>query len=294
MNASEGRVHYYHADASPIGGYLTQPFESILQSDASVSLGQAGGHSASRMEQFKLDELIRSGASYSQVTGSVQKGTGNWTTLVTSSVENLNVMEVVTADRIVSRMSIEHPRVGYYPKISFAGTQFENLRVNGKVIQPVVDLDLLTAVGADAKGAPAKEGEKPQAEAAPSIIEFPDVPWPDVQSFTRKAVDQSARITTAKGAPAWLKSRFEWIASPEARQKRGYVLCSLVNEVNGAAPGTNFGHVLVVPDFGNIFLGELIVDMNSFHLTMVRAELGCAAQGNVSFASTRGNGIPMP
>jgi len=65
--------------------------------------------------------------------------------------------------------------------------------------------------------------------------------------------------------------------SPESRKKKGYVLCSLVEELQGAKPGTSFGHVLHVPGFGNIFFGELIVAQSSYRLTMMRIEMGCLA-----------------
>ncbi len=295
MNASNERVHYYHADSSPIGGYLTHPFESLLESHASISLGQAGGQAAARMEQFKLDDLIRSGPHYSQVSGSVQKVTGNWSTSVTSVVEDLNILEVVTADRIVSHLSIEHPRKdgAYYPKIAFVGTQFENLRINGNPVAPVVDLDLLAGPVTKEASRSGKEDDTLGAEAELRQIEFPDVPWPDVQSFVARAVAQSERLN-AEGAPEWLKRRYAWMLDPAARSRKGYIACSLVNAVDGTGANPAYGHVVSVPDFGNIFLGELVVTPLSFHLTMLRIEMGCAAAGNVSFASTRGNGLPMP
>jgi hypothetical protein len=52
--------------------------------------------------------------------------------------------------------------------------------------------------------------------------------------------------------------------------------------------------VIYVPDFGNVFLGELALSYFSAELTMVRIELGCTAQGSVSVASSRSNGRPIP
>ena len=296
MNASSDRVFYYHADASPIGGYLTHPFEKILPTKSSVSLSQAGGHSNSREEKFQLDDLIRTGAHYSQVSGSVEEQTGNWTTLVTSVVEDLNVLQVVTADRIVSQLTIEHSSEPgkYYPKIAFTGSQYENLRINGKDVIPAINLDLLSAPEADREVRSVMEGDMLPVEAAPNRIEFPDMPWTSVTPFVSRAIAQSQNILNAEGAPEWLKSRFRWVPSGEERGKRGYILASLVNGVHGAAPGSSFGHVVHIPSFGNIFLGELIVTPVAFHLNMLRVEMGCAAAGNVCFGSSRGNGSPMP
>ena len=58
-----------------------------------------------------------------------------WNTLTTTVVEGLNVMKVVTADRIVGQTITEHPLKGNMPSISFLGTRFENLRIAGVPVE---------------------------------------------------------------------------------------------------------------------------------------------------------------
>ncbi len=147
MKASTKRMFHYHADASPLGGHITHPIENIIHTQASTSLAQAGGHAESRIESYRLDNSVTltSGPAYSHTTGVLNKTTGTWTTLVTSVVENLNVLEVVTADRIVSKLHVEYPVEGDHPRISIIGSKFVNLRVNGESINPVLDIDLLTS-----------------------------------------------------------------------------------------------------------------------------------------------------
>jgi hypothetical protein len=275
MEASKKRTFHYHADASPLGGHLTHPIENIIQSQASTSLAQAGGHAESRIESYKLDNsvTVTSGPAYSHTTGVVNKKTGAWTTLVTSVVENLNVLEVVTADRIVSKLHVEYPQEGDHPRISIIGSKFVNLRVNGESINPVLDIDLLKS---ESKG------------------EFPDKHLMEEKVFNNKVSSHYKKITETKGAPEWLAGRHASMKSPESRKKKGYVLCSLVEELQGAKPGTSFGHVLHVPGFGNIFFCELIVAPNSYRLTMMRIEMGCLAEGNISVASAFTNGAGIP
>jgi hypothetical protein len=55
-------------------------------------------------------------------------------------------------------------------------------------------------------------------------------------------------------------------------------------------PAKSFGHVIHIPDFGNIFLAELTVNHNSYKLTMIRLELGCLAAGSASLATCNVNG----
>jgi hypothetical protein len=92
----------------------------------------------------------------------------------------------------------------------------------------------------------------------------------------------------------WLTNRYGWMDSDPKPEKDGLSLCSLVDGVGGEIPGRSFGHVIDIPDFGTIFLGEVLVHLRSVQISMVRAELGCNTQGKVSVgaASVRGGTIP--
>lgn len=274
MNASSERQFYFHADASPVGGHITHPFEKIITTQASSSLAEAGGHTSGVHESYRLDPIVSAQKAYSNITGAKHNTTGNWNTLTTSVVENLNVLEVVTADRIVARMAVEHPAKGYTPRISFVGVQFNNLRVNGHAVHPKLDLSLLGS-----------EHDK-----------FPEKPHMKDEKFIKKVAAHGRRITGAKDAPEWAKTRYGWIGKPAEHEKRGHVLSSVVEEIVIEDPQgvTTCGHMIVVPDFGTIFLGELTVDQGSFRLTMMRMELGCPAQGKLSFATAASNGRTVP
>ena len=272
MEASKSRVFYYHADASPFGGHITHPVEKLITAQAPTSLAQAGGHATSQVGPFQLDDIVSGQAAYSEIFGSINKTNGAWTTLVTSVVEGLNVLEVVTADRVVSRLSVEHPLVGDNPRVSFMGCQFENLRIAGEKVNPVMNLGLL----------------------ATPAGHFPDTPFTEDRNFIGKAIEQNKRMLGTQGAPEWLAARYGWINSEEARRKKGYVLCSLVEQVEGIKHATGYGHIVNVPGFGNVFLGEMTVSQGVFGLTMIRIEMGCAGDGNLSFATAHSNGSPIP
>ena len=81
--------------------------------------------------------------------------------------------------------------------------------------------------------------------------------------------------------------RYGWMGSERKLGKDGFVLCSLVDGVDRAIPGRSFGHVMDIPDFGRIFLGELFVFPASVHLSMIRAELGCTDDGGACNARLR-------
>ena len=272
MNASTERQFYYHADASPVGGHITHPFEKIISTEASSSLAQAGGHVNGVHESYRLDPIVAAQKAYSHISGAKNHKTGTWTTLTTSVVEHLNVLEVVTADRIVARLAVEHPAEGYIPKVSFVGAQFINLRVNGHPVNVKLNRSLLH----------------------PGHDNFPEKPHIKDEKFIQKVAEHGRRITEAKDAPEWAKTRYGWIGKPEEHEKRGHVLCSLVEEIEEVHGSTTCGHVIVVPDFGNLFLGEVSLDHAAFQLTMLRMELGCPAVGNLSMATASSNGRTYP
>jgi hypothetical protein len=163
--------------------------------------------------------------------------------------------------------------VGYVPKISFVGVNFYNLKINGHPVEVKLDLDPFCVEGDTG---------------------FPEKPHMEQEKFLEKVTAHSRRITEAKDAPEWLKERHGWTQSDAERKKRGHVLCSLVEGVQGVKHGKDFGHVITVPDFGSIFLGELSVKHHAYQLTMIRAEMGCIAEGNLSFATAASNGLPYP
>ena len=104
---------------------------------------------------------------------------------------------------------------------------------------------------------------------------------------------KSVKAEADQDALRWLTDRYGWMDSDRKPGKDGFLLCSLVDGVGGAIPGRSFGHVLEIPDFGRIFLGELLVAPSSFRISMIRAELGCTVQGggNASCAAVAVTGF---
>jgi hypothetical protein len=279
--AATNRVHYFHADASGLGGTLERPVEQLIPLQAPLSLSPSGGYGSARSENFGLEQVLSFQTAYTQVAGSLSKKTGRgWVTLTTSVVEGLNVLDVVTADRVVAQISTEHPLEGYDPTVTFLGTQFENLKIGGKPVEVILDLNICDQ---------AKEGT------------YPNGPCIGDKRFLARVGEQYSSMANPenlppwvadKTIPSWLQQRYQWDNSQVAR--KGTVICSVVKGTTGEFGGRPFGHVLEVPDFGKVFLGELIVDSGSYQLVMVRLELGCLADGSASFAAAKSNGRTEP
>jgi hypothetical protein len=121
---------HFHGEAHAFSARFHRPIHFPIEAQASVSLPTIGGHAQSRVENFVGDHLVRFSAAHCHVSGS-------WmnkevvTTHATATIEGLNILDFVTADRIVARLTSEH-RVGD-PEGHFIalGSTFEGLKIAG-------------------------------------------------------------------------------------------------------------------------------------------------------------------
>jgi hypothetical protein len=279
--ATTSRVHYYHADASALGGYLERPIAQNIPPQVPMSLSPSGGYGHARTESFRIDGVLSYQSAYTQVSGRLsEKPDHGWVTLVTSVVEGLNVHEVITADRLVAQISTEHPLEGNYPRVTFLGTRFDNLKVAGCPIDVTLDLDICDQNLL--KGYPAQSciSDKVFLARVAEQYRFMNDPKNLPKSVKNRSI------------PDWVKERY----NPKTVQagKRSSIVSSVVKRTDGEFPGRQFGNVFEVPDVGRVFLGELLVDCQSYQLTMLRLELGCFSSGNTSAAVAKANGGTDP
>jgi hypothetical protein len=281
MSEEIERTHHYHAAATVISGHLELPLVQEIRPQAHVSLPEHGGYLSERACKYRLEEVISFESAYTQVAGNKDTKPGHgWATLTTVAIEGLNVLEVVTADRVVGQIITEYPLVGYVPSISFLGTHFDNLRIAGHPVNLDVDNNIL--------------GAKPDDDGA----------YTSDSGLIARAGSQYGRILESNSLPDDLRERYNRLSSTLGSAEA--VECSLVNRASGTYPGFSFGHIIQVPDFGKIILARLKVSHSDYntltgapritniHLTMVDLELGCVAKGNVPIGSGSSNGGSNP
>jgi hypothetical protein len=269
--------HEYYAAADVLSADFEEPLREEIKPRAHVKLPKDGHYQFKQADPFRLDGLISYRSGYTQVAGHRStKHAHGFTTLATSVVEDLNVLDVVTADRVVGQVSTEHPvfNEGPVPTVTFLGTRFDNLRIGGHKVEVERHVDIL--------------GHRRGACEC----------FFDDKGVLSRISDQYAYISGVKDLPPWAKERYRWDAA--AAKQQGQLKCSLVNRVTGY-PGVSFGHVIDVPHFGRIFLAELSLDRTEakdqdhndtykFSLTMIRLELGCLAHGSAKIAALDTNG----
>ena len=289
---SEPPTHEYHAEAHVLSGHLQRPIEQKIEPHAPVALkGRRSGHLTRSTEDVNIEGLISFKRGLTRVSGSMSMKHHGWVTLSTSILEGLNVFEVITADRMVSQVSTEHPpENGHFPHVTFLGTQFDNLRVSGFPVALMLNFGIC--------------GKKPAGDK--SYLRDAD--------FLESVRKQTESIANADGLPKKVKdqydeklSRIDDLIAGRIGSHELKVTCSIVESVGEIPiPGVrSFGHVLVIPDFGTVSLGEIEVGekkydpseerpSNYFELTTIKMQSGCIGTGTVAAGTTTANGTHHP
>ena len=107
LNETVQRTYIFNGHGHALSGHITHPFDHQIEVQAGMSLPTTGGIGHARVENFRFREYASFSAAYTYVAGS-KHGRDRYTTLVTSVVENLNILDVVTADRVVARLASHH------------------------------------------------------------------------------------------------------------------------------------------------------------------------------------------
>ena len=291
--------HDYHAEAHVLSGHLQRSINQKIEPQAQVTLNdRRGGHFTRNADDVSIEGLISFTKGETRVSGARSLKNNGWVTLSTSILEGLNVFEIITADRIVSQVSTDHPyKDGHVPHVTFLGTQFKKLRVGG--FPAVLTLNLGIC------------GDKPAGDR--SYFQDPN--------FLRGVKDQTEKIAKANGLPKELKEQYDeklayikkLISAGDAPDQdageagsRKPITCSLVQSIGEIPiPGVQaFGHILVIPEFGSVALGEIEVGEKVyeaserpcvyFELTSIKMKLGCIGDGNMTAGTSRTNGQSYP
>ena len=265
MSPNPYRTFYYHANAHAFSGRFTRPFEHQMDVQAAAALPIIGGHGQARVENFQFREFLSFRKGYTHVSGA-EEADGSHNTLVTATVEGLNLLDVVTADRIVARLYSKHGPEEAEGSFNMVGSRFEGLRIADCDVDVKLDLGLFKNI--------------PTYKLA--LEEF------DRKGDFHKIASDPFRD---RGANPLQKPG-----------PNGVLLCSCVKQIKGIqeieanCPGVSRvgHHGFHVQGFGTIFLGEVVITHGQRTLTMVRFEIGSAVSGKGTVAQADSNGSNWP
>ena len=271
-------THNYHAEATALRGNIIQPLKGKINPQAYNKLhGREGSYRSQRSDGFRFEHILAYESAYTHVAGSYSERVGNvdnfnkapgWNTVSTSVIEGLNIMEILTADRIVSQVSTVHRRDGHRPTVSFLGTRFENVRIAGLEVEINLNTQLF--------------GENPL-----STYDYPQghALYESVRECPNLKADFAGRYPEEQG---------EGEKSRQASSNIGTVHASLVTsvQVKGKFPGTTHGSMINLTNFGQIYFAPFMLTQSNLdgqngpketllELKMLAIRMGCIADGDV-------------
>lgn len=286
--------HDYHAEANVLNGRLKRPIDQVIELQASVELDdRRGGNLVRNAQNVSIEGLISFTKGETRVSGARSLKNKAWVTLATSIVEGLNVFEIIGADRVVTQVSTDHAvENGHVPNVTFLGTQFTNFRVGGFPV--TLDLDLGFC------------GDIPQNNKS----------YLQDRVFLGRVKDQTKGISKASALPKEIKEQYDvklehiekLLSNCDASDSEVHepITCSLIQNIGEIPiPGVQiFGHVIVIPKFGSVALGEVEVgerlyEPNQrpspyFTLTGIKGRMGCVADGVFATTTVTANGHHRP
>src|SRR6266566_2112163 len=237
---------HFHAHGHALSGEFRHPLWSIIPAQASAALSTIGGHAIARVEDFHFQDFVCFKSAHTHISGKRRRDE-TFLTHASTVVKGLNILGMVTADRIVSRLTSIHSPKEPEGHIIAEDSRFEGLKINGEDVKVILRHDLL------------------------------------IKSKT------FAHLT--KGIAGDKKSG-KIVALDEDRQ---VAICSLVEKIETRLKGVDAKrHLVEVPNFGKIFLAEILAYPGTRTLTMLRLELGSPHVADVTVAETGGNGQPGP
>lgn len=229
------REFRYQACGFGAAGEFWSPVTTRFSGGPSIALPSTGGHVQTRIDSVNISRFLTTGpiTCHASSTNDPQKKAS--ILLLTLTVEALNVCDVVTADRIVARLSLEQADHEDQPHVMLIGSCFYDLRIAGKPVGVGLNPMLLT---------------------------------------------QHNTFDTLRGCASKLSAKP--LLSCDS------VLLSLVEQIQCDLPEIVItGHVIRVPDFGEVHLAELHATPASRTLTMLRFSLHRPVRGQFSIAEGR-------
>lgn len=326
--------YFYHASASGLSAEIERPVQQSIAAQAASTLPSGGGRGFQRTEKFCVAPFVCFDAAYSEVGGSFDECHMMHTTYAYSVIEGLNIADVVTADRVVSRIVTYSPpepdgdccAEGEH-SFDITGSHFDNLKIAGHKVNFDLSSRLINehntyskfqelyhpeAAGNGASAKPnasgAKSGKGGAAEKKQRGASL--LPWgdQDEQGLNRlleceKTYHALAGIGTR--AKAWAngngaKTKGAARAGQKSTNYGGAYWCSAAGHLDlkesiGDTELQNFGGLILIPKFGVVRLAELVIHPDYQRLTMVRVQMCSGSTGSTDGGSTTtSGGRPMP
>ena len=275
------RRFIFRGNAAAIGGRIVRPADIVLDSITASSLTVAGGRSQARAGVARFGELVSFASAMTSAEGvfdDVQKQI---------DFTNGKVAEdaLTTSTHVIA--DVTGLSVGDKPKLTV-----KHLRATVHSKSPTGSGEPGIALGSDT----AIDGAVIDGHALVVELAVPLFQELDTRAKLLTACDDPEFVRDS-GDCLFMKQASGGAAAPPAGRLQygaGTIYATIVKSIKWAGEplaGAKIDqHLVIVPDFGRIFFGELLITDLSRRLTMLRLELGSPIGGAVACVEVESNG----
>jgi len=281
-------MYFYHAHAVALGGVIERPVPQNIGALASCALSISGGTSSAKHGAFD-NGLVSFDSAQSDLTGGIENRNGRslYLTGVSVAIYGLNMGRMISADQVVLRLACEHevPPAGKAwgePRIITTGCHFDNLKIAGYAVSVDMDHKIFSDYPTYGHFQAAWKGDKKRRVEGCLMGSTLDRPPGENDPYhlheIYRGFDEQRKSADLKHT----------------------LLCSFVQEVNGikSAEIDNWGPIIRIPQFGTIYLGEVIISSGSRRINMFRWEQDFDGSGGLVGGDAgvvgMGSGFPAP
>ena len=133
---------HFHAHGHALSGEFRHPLWSLISAQASASLSTIGGHATAQVENFHYQDFVCFKSAHTHISGKRRRDE-TFVTHARTVVKGLNILGMVTAERIVSRLTSIHNPKEPEGHIIAEDSRFEGLKINGEEVKVKLRHDLL-------------------------------------------------------------------------------------------------------------------------------------------------------
>ena len=278
------RRFVFRGNAAALGGQMVRPSPIIIDLDGASSLGVSGGRSQAQIKGRAFGDFIKFGSAFTLAEGlfddakrasevSDHKGRQielNSTTTVTSEVRELAIgrKPLFTTKRLRGTLVSRSPQGSGEPSIAPArDTTIQGVSIGGFGLSVNINCGFFQKYDTRSKVLAAADDPKTAAAYKNHFV-------------------AGATVDGHRPGRAGLV------------QRDGVVYTTIVKEIRWEGkpyPGAKIdGHTVIVPDFGTVFFGELLIGGSERRLTMLRFDLGSPDGGWIDAGDSSSNGSYFP
>jgi hypothetical protein len=268
-------MYFYHAHAIALGGRLDASLNPITVPNGSCALAVTGGSSSAEAPAFNSDGISFQSATL-QVSGEEQS-TGGLSVHVTKAsavINNLNIRNMITADRIEATVTSGYRDSDYDPTTVVEGS-INGLKIDGMP----VGLDISDDVSHHYPTFSSMKADFGNSSTRDRVLAC---------LVGREMLQGDATTTDLKAA----YDAYQWQQASDSLKP--LVVCSLVDKINPTCGGTKqWGPIIMVPNFGTLCLCEVLVWPWMRCLTMFRVHFaGDSSSVSGGIVGANGGGFP--